>query len=127
MRLYHGSNIEIRTIDLTKSKPYKDFGKGFYLYAIKDQAKEMAQFKVSILQGNTVITEFEFDKDGLLNSDLKLLIFEDYTEEWLDFVINNREGQETEKFDFVFGPIADDRVGLQIRRFKDGSIDKKNC
>ena len=33
MKLYHGSNIEIITPDLSKSKPYKDFGQGFYLSA----------------------------------------------------------------------------------------------
>lgn len=31
MRLYHGSNVEVTVPDLTKSKPYKDFGRGFYL------------------------------------------------------------------------------------------------
>ena len=31
MKLYHGSNILIDKIDLSKSKPNKDFGRGFYL------------------------------------------------------------------------------------------------
>ena len=31
MRLYHGSTVVIDTIDLSKSKPNKDFGKGVYL------------------------------------------------------------------------------------------------
>lgn len=42
MRLYHGSNIEISNIDLNKCRPYKDFGKGFYLTEIRDQAEKMA-------------------------------------------------------------------------------------
>ena len=42
MKLYHGSTIDIREIDLLKSKPNKDFGKGFYLSADKEQAYEMA-------------------------------------------------------------------------------------
>lgn len=33
MKLYHGSDTAIELIDLDKSKPYKDFGKGFYLSA----------------------------------------------------------------------------------------------
>lgn len=28
MILYHGSNLKIKEIDLSKCKPYKDFGKG---------------------------------------------------------------------------------------------------
>ena len=31
MRLYHGSNTDIDTIDLDQGSQYKDFGKGFYL------------------------------------------------------------------------------------------------
>ncbi len=38
MKLYHGSNITVETIDLGKCRPYKDFGKGFYLTDIEAQA-----------------------------------------------------------------------------------------
>lgn len=31
MILYHGSNIAIDVIDLSKCRPNKDFGQGFYL------------------------------------------------------------------------------------------------
>ena len=124
MKLYHGSNILIEAIDLSKSKPFKDFGKGFYLSDIESQAQEMAQFKVSLLDGEPKVTSFEFDKEAMLNANLKVLFFQDYSEEWLDFVISNREGKATESYDFVYGPIANDKVGLQLRKFKDGSINK---
>lgn len=42
MKLYHGSNVLIDHIDLSMSKPNKDFGKGFYLTDIREQALEMA-------------------------------------------------------------------------------------
>ncbi|WP_348716765.1 DUF3990 domain-containing protein [uncultured Alistipes sp.] len=42
MRLYHGTNTEFSTIDLTKSNPYKDFGRGFYLTDIREQAEQLA-------------------------------------------------------------------------------------
>ena len=45
MKLYHGSNVEVAVPDLTKSKPYKDFGQGFYLSADKCQAMRMAEQK----------------------------------------------------------------------------------
>lgn len=45
MKLYHGSNMDISVPDLSKSKPYKDFGQGFYLSADKNQATEMAKQK----------------------------------------------------------------------------------
>lgn len=45
MKLYHGSTLDIQEIDLTKSKPNKDFGRAFYLSADSEQAMEMAQFR----------------------------------------------------------------------------------
>lgn len=125
MILFHGSNIKINEIDLDKSKPYKDFGKGFYLSDVETQALEMANFKSSIFGGEPVITKFEFDKTGLFSSALKIKLFEDYSEEWLDFVVLNREGGTVAEYDYVYGPIADDKVGLQLRKFKDKNITKE--
>lgn len=42
MKLFHGSDVVIEEIVLDKSKPFKDFGKGFYLSDDYDQAYEMA-------------------------------------------------------------------------------------
>ena len=61
MKLYHGSNINITAIDLEKSKPFKDFGKGFYLSDNMSQAMDMAKFKCSISGNVPVVSEFEFD------------------------------------------------------------------
>ena len=38
MILYHGSNMAIDGIDLNRCRPYKDFGRGFYLTDIREQA-----------------------------------------------------------------------------------------
>lgn len=48
MKLYHGSNIEIQRISLDKCRPYKDFGRAFYLSPNRSQAEEMASFKATI-------------------------------------------------------------------------------
>lgn len=124
MILYHGSNINIEKIDLNKSKPNKDFGKGFYLSENEKQAQEMALFKSLQLGGDPVVSKFEFDNSIMYTPILKIKTFNEYSEEWADFVFANREGIEVEKYDIVYGPIANDKVGLQIRKLKDGSIDK---
>lgn len=125
MILFHGSNMEIGEINLEKSKPYKDFGKGFYLSDDEAQAKDMAKFKVLTLGGECKVSKFEFNKEDLFSSNLSIQIFQDYSEEWLDFVIANRMGYEVEKYDFVYGPIADDKVGLQLRKYDDEEITKE--
>ncbi len=84
----------------------------------------MANFKALILGGSPIVTKFEFEREKLLSSDLKIRIFKDYTDEWLDFVIANRMGDKVQKFDYVYGPIADDKVGLQLRKYDDEEITK---
>ena len=124
MILYHGSNISIDKINLEMSKPNKDFGKGFYLSEDETQAIEMANFKSALLGGEAIITRFEFDVTAMQNSNLHTKVFNEYSREWADFVFANREGYETEQYDIVYGPIANDKVGLQIRKLKDGTINK---
>ena len=65
MKLYHGSNIMIERIDLSKCRPYKDFGQGFYLTEIKEQAEHKARRKSDIYGGGTVVGGFEFDETAL--------------------------------------------------------------
>lgn len=125
MILYHGSTIEIKKIDLAFSKPNKDFGKGFYLSDNFDQAYEMARFKAELLGGVPLVTEFEFDENILKGDDLKVLSFSTYSKEWAEFVFSNRTQENqarTHEYDIVVGPIANDRVGIQIRRFIEGDI-----
>ena len=123
MILYHGSNTAIEQIDLEKSKPNKDFGRGFYLSELEEQALEMASFKVMTLGGEEIVTKFEFDESIMFEGQLRIKVFKEYSEEWADFVFANRDGLEVETYDIVYGPIANDRVGVQIRRFQDKAID----
>lgn len=123
--LYHGSNQSIGRIDLTKSKPNKDFGRGFYLSDDYQQALAMAKFKALTIGGTPIISSFSFDERLLKTKTLNVRIFSNYSEEWADFVLFNRtKSEEDQSYDIVYGPIADDRIGLQIRKLQDGAIDK---
>lgn len=125
MFLYHGSTVEIKEIDLARSKPNKDFGKGFYLSDNFEQAYEMASYKAGLFGAKPHVTKFEFDETLLNNNSFRILHFSEYSKEWADFVFKNRN-QENQDFshdyDVVIGPIANDKVGAQIRRFVEGDI-----
>ena len=126
MILFHGSNVPIEIIDLSKSRPGKDFGRGFYLSEDKEQAIGMAESKVAFLGGEPIVTSFEFDESFLSSNNLKVKMFDSYTEEWARFVYDNRENftdKPIHQYDIIYGPIANDRVGAQIRNFKNGNID----
>ncbi|MBR6027864.1 MAG: DUF3990 domain-containing protein [Clostridia bacterium] len=61
MMLFHGSNLEIEAVDLSKCRPYKDFGRGFYLTDIPEQASKMARRVALIYGGEPTVTCFETD------------------------------------------------------------------
>lgn len=125
MRLYHGSNMAIGDIDLACSKPNKDFGRAFYLSASQEQAEEMASFKADFLGGTPIVMEYEFDENVLLDGTVSFKQFDDYCEEWAQFVYDHRTepyGLTFHKFDIVYGPIANDRVGAQIANYRNGDI-----
>ena len=62
MKLYHGSNVSIETIDLKRGRKGKDFGQGFYLSADRNQAQMMAERTVDREEsGKATLTPYEFD------------------------------------------------------------------
>ena len=125
IKLYHGSTLNIEHIDLTKSRPNKDFGQGFYLSADYQQAWRMGEFKALTEGGTAVMNTYLFDESLMNFGDLKVLTFDGYTREWAEFIFLNRNNKTTEPahdYDIVYGPIANDRVGLQISKYDAGVI-----
>lgn len=124
MILFHGSNIEVTTIDLSKSKKFKDFGQAFYLSAEKEQAQKMAEAKVIQFGGEEAISAFKLDDRYLSSGELNVRSFAEYTQDWAEFVFNNRDENQdyVHPYDIVYGPIADDYIGLQIRDFRRNNI-----
>lgn len=129
MILYHGSNLSIDKIDLSKGNPNKDFGRGFYLTEIKSHAEQIAKTRTLAFGGVATVNQYEFDESILASEELKFKKFVGYTEEWAKFVCENRDNPNPNlpihDFDIVYGPIANDNVGLQIRKFQNGDIDIK--
>lgn len=125
MKLYHGTNIDFDHIDINKSKPNKDFGRGFYLSADYEQAKNMADIKVEQMEtGMPLVQEYSINEIEMKS--LKCMTFDDYTEEWVKFILLNRNNPSAvpaHDYDIVIGPIADDRVGVQLWKYESQLID----
>lgn len=128
MILYHGTNCVIEKIDLDKCRPYKDFGKGFYLTTIKEQAEKMAKRVSKIYGGQPVVNFFRYD--SVVDNGINIKRFDSPTEEWARFVINNRNGEKSagdnnldNKYDIVIGPVANDDLALLFRQFSNGMIE----
>ena len=125
MILYHGTNMAFDAIDLSKSKPNKDFGRGFYLSADYDQAMAMAKVKVDQLEyGTPTVLAFEVDEAEM--EQMRIKRYYEYSEEWARFILLNRRSESPKAihdYDIVYGPIADDRVGVQLWKYETQSID----
>lgn len=65
MILYHGTNSDFEKIDIAKTQLHKDFGQGFYLTDIRQQAERMAMRKTRMLGGKPVVQEYELDETKL--------------------------------------------------------------
>jgi hypothetical protein len=129
MKVYHGSDMLIEAIDLSKSKPGKDFGRGFYVTKLREQAEEMAKRIANWNHSTPVVTEFEFDDYSFENESFRSIHFNDYTEDWFDFILLNRKNRSKKQihhYDIVEGPVANDDVTQRIYVYLRGYISKNN-
>ena len=94
---------------------YKDFGYGFYCTSLEKQAKRWALVKP---RGH-VVNIYEYVENHLLNT----LVFNEVSDEWLDFVVSCRRGIKHD-YDCVEGPMADDTIYNYIQNYIDGKISR---
>ena len=128
MKVYHGSYIKVDKIDLSKSKPNKDFGKGFYVTKFRHHAEEWAKILGEKYGTDGFVSEFEFSENDFTKSICKIKRFDAYNEEWLDFVVENRDKNSTipaHDYDIVIGPVANDKVQSTLRLYLKGKISKE--
>lgn len=125
MILYHGSIDIVENPEIRIPSRTLDYGSGFYTTTSFRQAEDWVRRK---LNANTLVgyvNVYEFD-ETLMNS-LNAMLFESPTEEWLDFVMNNRTNKDFyHDFDIVYGPVANDKVYAAFALYEGGIIDKQN-
>lgn len=124
MILYHGSFQEVSNPDLEHSRPNVDFGRGFYTTSIFTQAVKWSE-KFKNRGRNGIISSYTFDEQSL--ETLKVLRFETYSEEWLDFILKCRSGKDVSDYDIVIGGVANDKVFNTVELYFDGLIDKNEA
>jgi len=128
MIIFHGSNVEINSIKLEKCTPYKDFGQGFYVTTIEEQAERMARRTVRRFGGAPIITIYEFNEIEL--QELNYKEFKNVNNDWAMFILNNRDkdfkdisnelSNQDNKYDVVSGAIANDDIATAFALFRDG-------
>jgi hypothetical protein len=125
MRLYHGSIEKVEKPELRKSNRTLDYGTGFYTTTSLKQAEDWVKRR---MKENEVsfgyVNVFEFDETAIQK--LNCLVFQTPTEEWVDFVMQNRTQKGFEhSYDIVYGPVANDKVYAAFALYEGGLIDKQ--
>lgn len=133
MKLFHGTNLSIDKIDLSKCRPHKDFGLGFYTTELEDQAIKMARRVARIYGGEPIVNVYDFDETILQSDEYSVKVFDaNPDEKWARFVMNNRSISFNDftdinnnldaKYDIVYGPIANDDMAVLFRQYENKMI-----
>jgi len=125
MNVYHGSYTKIEEIDLSKSIPNKDFGKGFYVTKFRKHAESWAKVMGRRYKTKGFVTEFIYYDTEFTERLCKIKRFDAYNEEWLDFVVENRNPfGKKHNYDIIEGPVANDKVQNRIDNYLNGVVSK---
>ena len=116
MKLYNGSAFKIENPKILTSGFYKDFGYGFYCTNIEKQAKRWAATRGK----QHIVNVYSYVED----ENLKILKFDNMTEEWLDFIVACRSGKP-HNYDIVIGAMADDQIYNYVSDYIDGIITRE--
>ena len=115
MKVYHGGYVAVEMPQIFKSRFPKDFGEGFYCTESKQQAVRWAS-----RYDTPVVSVYKYTPD----KNLKMLVFKEMTEEWLDFIVDSRSGKK-HNFDIVIGAMANDQIYNYISDFVDGILTRE--
>ena len=122
MKLYHGSNVIVDAPDVDHSREKIDFGRGFYVTPVYEQAVKWAErFKDA---GDKAYLSV-FDLDETVLAGLKVLDFPDHSGDWLDFIVSSRMGNDVGGYDIVRGGVANDKVFDTCELYFRGLISKE--
>ena len=121
--VYHGGTEKIENPICKLGRKNLDFGQGFYITSIREQAITWANNMARNRNMPARLNRYKLNKDAILK-EAKCKIFKAYDEEWLEFIVGNRTGLNPAKdYDYVEGGVANDRVIDTINLYIAGLID----
>ena len=122
IEVYHAGTERVEYPDCRFGRENLDFGQGFYITDIYDQAYNFALSKSRERRQLALINVYLLDRKSLLE-EANTLIFDSYNEEWLEFIVECRSGGDIWKeYDYIEGGVADDRVIDTVNMYIEGFI-----
>ena len=127
MIVYHGSTQVVENPDVEHSFRNLDFGKGFYVTSMQQQAQKWALRKAALNDcSKSIVNVYNLNDEVILQ--LRCKTFADNLSEWLDFVCACRdEKDDYNAFDVIIGKVADDQVYRVVNMYFRGFWDKSRA
>lgn len=126
MIVYHGSNVVVTNPDIFHSYRTLDFGAGFYVTTVREQAERWARRKSDILGKDTAVVNLYQMNDR--TEGLSIKYFDEDLTEWIDFVCRCRDGEKDYlKYDLISGKVANDKVFRVVDMYHTGIWDKERA
>jgi hypothetical protein len=121
LTVYHGSTMPVEHPSVSVGRSLLDFGQGFYLTDIRQQAILWAS-RAANVSNPQWLNVYYLDMEAV-RKNFCYHHFEAYDKQWLDFIVNCRRGMDVWKaFDLIEGGVADDRVIDTVNLFMLGII-----
>lgn len=127
IEIYHASTEPIANPRCGVGRKNLDFGPGFYMTDVYDQAVMWANRRASERNKPAILNIYLLDRENLFN-EARVKIFENYDREWLNFIVACRQGKEVWKeYDYIEGGVANDRVIDTVNLFINGLISEEGA
>lgn len=109
IKVFHGSYVKVEYPDISFSRDTLDFGRGFYVTPLRNQAVNWA-LRWKRRRRKAIVNTYGFHEELIAGLGINERVFPSYDREWLRFVVANRDGRPVERYDIVQGGIANDKV-----------------
>ena len=125
MIVFHGSSEVVRQPDTLHSYRALDFGKGFYVTTVREQAERWARRKAVLTGGRAIVNQYQMEDDV---TSLRVKRFPDDLEKWIEFVCDCRDGKPGyQAYDLIIGKVANDKVFRVVDMYHSGIWDKQRA
>ena len=121
--VYHGGTEVVKTPICRFGRPNLDFGQGFYVTNLREQAVSWALQMADRRKQQPVLNVYCIDRETIL-SKFRCKIFHAYDEDWLGFIVASRKGENVaDDYDYIEGGVANDRVIDTVNLYMAGLMD----
>lgn len=122
--VYHGGTETVEKPVCKYGRKNLDFGQGFYVTDLREQAVSWAR-QIARRRGLApVLNRYRLNREAILLEG-RCKVFKAYDKEWLDFIVASRQGKQvTNKYDYIEGGVANDRVVDTVNLYMVGLMDE---